>query len=289
MTEMSKMTNLKRGWRVEARQRKLVQRILAAAILWAGTAHAQPGTASGNMTVNGNVFALRHAYASVQRGFFDPKSEDVRILLTDIPLDEPSRTDMSVLTRLGRSGKLHAVEVVVDAKGSPMTGALFLEAFNGMASVAGMHQFDAKALERKLVEGRMFTDGPRTFAGITWQYDVTFSASIVRPPTAAETAAALASPAGRAAVAHVEAIFAGFDAFIATLTEKSAASFRAPGGRERFDEIRGETPAGSRVVTLVDGPDDTRIATMQGKRRDGVMIESSMKLRQEGGAWKVDR
>jgi hypothetical protein len=274
---------------VEVGQGKLVKQVLAAAgLLWATTAYAQPGTASGTITVNGRAFALRHAYASVQPGAFDPKTEDIRVLLTDVPLEEPIRTDMSALTRLARRGQLHAVEVVIDAKGETMSGSIFLDAFTGMASVSGVHQFDKKAMERALIAGRLFMDGSRTFGGVTYHYDATFSASIVRPPTAEETAAALKSPAGLAAAAHLNAIRNGFDAFVGTLTEKAAAAYRSPGGVDRFLELRAETPADSRVVSLTEGPDDTRIATVQGKR-GGIVIEASFKLRREGTAWKVDR
>ena len=276
---------------MEDRQGKLVVQGLAAAIVFciAATAYAQPGTATGTMTVNGKAFALRHAYASAQPGFFDKKSEDVRVLLTDVPLDEEQRADVFAISRLARSGQLHGIEVVVDAKGSPMSGAIFVEAFNGMASVAGMHKFEITAMERKLIAGRMFVEGSRTFDQVTWQYDATFSAPIPRAPTAAETAAALATPAGVAAIAHVKAIRSGFEAFVATLAEGSAARYRAPGGAALFKEIQAETPADSRVVSLTEGPGDTRIATIQGKRRDGVIIESVVKIRREGTSWKVER
>jgi hypothetical protein len=263
--------------------------MVAVAVLWAATALAQPGTVTGTMTVNGTSFPLRYVYATAQPGFFDKKSEDVRVLLTDVPLDEKQRTDIFAITRLARSGQLHGVEVVVDAKGSPMSGAIFVEAFNGMASVAGMHHFEARAMERKLIAGRMFTDVPHTFDKVTWQYDATFSAPIPRPPTAAETAAALRTPAGVAAIAHVKAIRTGFDAFVSTLTESSLERYRGSAGVDLFKEIQAETPPDSRVVSLTEGPDDTRIATVQGKRRDGVIIESVVKVRREGTAWKVER
>ena len=275
---------------MEDRQGKLVlQGLAAAAVLWAATAHAQPGTATGTMTVNGTPYALRHVYASTQQGFFDKTSEDVRVLLTDVPLDEKQRADIFAITRLARRGQLHGVEIVVDAKGSPMSGAIFVDAFNGMASVAGMHHFEIKAMERKLIAGRMFTEGPHTFDKVTWHYDATFSAPIPRAPTAAETAAALRSPAGVAAIAHVKAIRTGFEAFVATLTAPSAARYRAPGGLDLFKEIQAETPSDSRVVSLTEGPDATHVATVQGKRRDGVIIESVVKVRLEGNGWKVER
>ena len=57
----------------------------------------------------------------------------------------------------------------------------------------------------------------------------------------------------------------------------------------RYSDLRAETPADSRVISLAEGPDGTHIATVQGLRRDGILIESSLKLRREGTAWKVER
>ena len=275
---------------MEDGQRKLVKQVVATIVLlWATAAHAQPENATGGITAKGRRFALRYAYASVQPGFFDKKSEDIKLLLTDVPVAAELRGDVFALSRLADSGKLHGIEVVLDAKGEPMSGFLFLDAFNSMVSAAGMHRFERKAIERKLIAGRLFTEQPSTFSGIEWQYDVTFSAEIVRPPTKEEIAAALKSPPALAAIAHLKAIQTGFDAFLATLTESSAAAYRAPGGTDRFKALRAETPVDSRVVLLADGPNGTRIATVNARRRDGVITESFLKLRQEGTTWKVER
>ena len=275
---------------MEDGSRKLVKQVVAAtALLWATAAHAQTAHATGGIKVNGRQFALHYAYASVQPGFFDKQTEDIRVLLTDVPVAEEARGDVFAVSRLAREGTLHGIEVVVDAKGEPMTGFLFLDAFAGMVSVAGVHQFERKTLERKLISGRMFTDGPRTFSGVSWEYDVTFSAEIARPPTKDEMAAALKSAPALAAIAHLKAIQAGFDAFLATLTESSAASYRGPGGADRFKDVRSETPVDSRVVSLADGPNGTKVATVQAKRRDGVITEFFLTLRQEGTGWKVER
>jgi hypothetical protein len=274
---------------LEDGQGKLVKQVVAIALLCSATAHAQVENATGGITVNGRQFALRYAYASVQPGLFDKNTEDVHLLLTDVPVAEPMRGDMFALSRLARGGQLHGVEVVLDAKGEPTSGFLFLEAFSGLVSVSGMHQFDRKALERSLISGRVFTDGPRTFSGLTWSYDATFSCAIARPPTAEEKASALKSPPALAAVAHLEAVQKGFDAFVATLTESAAASYRSPGGLERFQDVRADTPSDSRVVSLASGPDGTAVATVQAMRRDGVVIEFSLKVRQVGTAWKIER
>ena len=265
------------------------QVVTVTALLWAVTAHAQPQNATGGVTANGRQFALHYAYASVQPGFFDKKTEDIRVLLTDVPVEEKIRGDVFALSRLADSGKLHGLEVVVDAKGEPMSGFLFLNVFDSMVSVAGMHKFERKALERTVIAGRMFTDGPRTFSGVTWEYDVTFSTEIVRPPTKEEIAEGLKSPAALAAVAHLKAVQIGFEAFVATLTESAATAFRGPDGQSRYKEVRAETPSDSRVVLLTKRPDGAYVATVQARRRDGVLLESTLTLRQEGTAWKVER
>ena len=206
-----------------------------------------------------------------------------------MPVADLARTDTFALARLARGGQLHGIEVVLDAKGEPMSGFLFLDSFNGMVSVSGVHQFERKAFERLLISGRMFTDGPRTFADLTWQYSVTFSTPIKRPPTAEETAAALKTPPAVAAAAHVKAILTSFDAFVATLAEPSAASYRSPGGRigsRRFAPRRPWTAGSSRWPKARTGRTSP---PYQGRRRDGVIIESSLTLRREGTAWKVER
>ena len=269
---------------------KLVQQVTAALVLlWATAAFAQTENATGGVKAKGRQYALRYAYASVQPGFFDKKTEDIRLLLTDVPVEEAVRGDVFALSRLADAGKLHGIEVVVDHKGEPMSGFLFLDAFGSMVSVAGMHRFEKKTLERKLIAGRLFTEGTHTFSGVDWSYDVAFSTAIVRPPTKEEIAAGLKSPPALTAVAHLQAIQIGFDAFLATLTEASAASFRAPGGMDRFKALRAETPPDSRVVLIDERPDGTRVATVNARRRDGVIIESFLTLRQEGATWKVER
>ena len=272
---------------MENRTRKLVQQVLAA-VLCADAVLAQAGTASGSLTINGEQIALRHAYASAQKGFFDAKSEDIRVLLTDVPVAEPDRANTFRLARLARDGQLHAIEVILSATGEPLSGALFVTGFNGMASVSGMHKFAPEAVERTRVAGRMFTDGPRTFSGVTYQYDARFSAAIPRPPTAEENAAALASPAAIAANGHLTAIRSSLEAFVATLTAEAAESYRLAGGAERFAEIRADTPADSRVVSITTTGDDTRVATIQG-HRGTIVIESSLKLRLVAGTWKIER
>jgi len=58
-----------------------------------------------------------------------------------------------------------------------------------------------------------------------------------------------------------------------------------------FDAVtdRFSLPPGSRIVMLATGPGDMRVATVQSRRRDGVVLEEFLKLRLEGTVWKVER
>lgn len=275
---------------MEARARKLEVQVLIAALaalVIPAAAFAQGDTASGQVRVNGVSFALRYVYVSTQAGFFDRDTEDTRLLFVDVPLSEAQRSDPFGPARLARDGKLHGVEVILNARGEPLGGAVFLDAFNGMASVSGMHQFEKTRLAHRSIAGRLFTDGPRTFAGITWDYDVTFTAAIPRPPTAGEVAAALESPPALAARAHLAAMRRGLDPFVATLTRASAESFRGPGAQSRLDALVRETPADTHLVALVRHDDRTATATVQGHRGD-IVIESTLRLRLEDGLWKIE-
>ena len=276
---------------MEDRARKLVLQVLitSVAILAIATpVTAQPDAASGQLRINGAGVALRHVYVSTQPGFFDRTAEDIRLLFTDVPIDQADRLDSFAAARLARAGKLHGVEIVIDRRGEALTGALFVQAFNGMASVAGMHRFVSRRIEPRHISGRLFTDGPRTFAGITYEYEVSFAAAIPRQPTIAEIAEALASPPAEAATAHLAATRQGLDAFIRTMTRESAATYRGPDAATRLAALVRDTPEDSRVVSLVRDAETRATATVHGHRGE-IVIEFMLTLRLEAGTWKIER
>jgi hypothetical protein len=270
---------------VEAREREL--EILALTLLiWSSAAAGQTGSASGTLTLNGASTTLAHAYANGQPGFFDKKKEGVRILLSDVPLTDQAREDPFELIRMAREDRAHVVEVVLNAAGSPISGAIFAKAFDGMASLAGVHRFERDRFDRTGVAGRLFMSATDTFMNVVFVYDARFSAAIPRPPTAAETAAALASPPARAAAAYLAAVRAGkLSAFIATLTDAAASDYRSPDGPARFAQLRAEMPADTRVTSVATKPDGT-IVTVEGHRH-GIVIAYELKMVLDGGRWKV--
>jgi hypothetical protein len=258
---------------VEGRQRELV--VLAiATLLVAGAARGraqqpqprqQPpsqagsdGTASGHLTVNAVTVRLTHAYADAEPGVFDKKTEDVRVLLSDVPLAKDALADVFALIELAREDRAHVVEVRIDASGTPIGGAIYAKAFDGMVSAAGMHTFTRERFERTRIAGRLAVPEPHTFNDITWNYDATFSAAIPRPPTAAELAAALASPPAKAAAAYVAAAIA-----------------------------RREMAPDTHVATVDPQEDGTVLVGVEG-HENGIVIGYTLQVvREADGVWKV--
>ena len=264
---------------------------LIALLALAPQAAGREGTVTGTLTIDGVPVKIAHVYATPQPGFFDKKSEDVHVLLSDVELSDEARGDVFKLIHLAREAGAHMIEVVIDAQGAPIGGSLFAKRFDGMVSAAGMHKFTRERLERTAIAGRLSVDEPHTFMGVTWRYDVLFVAPIPRPPTAEEQAAALASPPALAASQHIAAIRRNeLDRFIATLTASAAAEYRRGDGPEMLKQLAADVPADSQVVRVVPQTDGTVLASVEGHRvEDGMVIGHTLKIVEEAGAWKVGK
>lgn len=287
---------------MEARRRKLevltpIARLASACIVCctlavAALAQEQGGlnTATGRLTLNGKSVPLAHAYASAQPGFFDKNKDDIHVLLSSVALSDKDREDVFALSKLARDGRASILEVVIDADGKPIGGSLFTKAFDsGMVSVAGMHEFTKERMEPKIIAGRLTSGGPHEFMKVTWEYDARFSAAIPRPPTAEETAAALATPAAKAASAYLAAMRQGqLPAFLATLDATAAADYKGADGAAKLKQLQADFPRDAKVVGLTTQPDGTALAEVEG-HQDGVIIAYTLKMVMVGGAWKVGK
>jgi hypothetical protein len=141
---------------------------------------AADGTAKGTLTVAGKAIPLTHAYALAQKGFFDAKSDDILVLLSDVPLTDAALTDPFERQKLEKAGKLHSVEAVIDAKKQPINVTVRHSAFKMTASGGSTEDlFDATTFDGKSAAGRLHRKSPGTsFDDVPYTYDVTFSAPI---------------------------------------------------------------------------------------------------------------
>lgn len=145
-------------------------------------AMAAEGKADGKLIVDGKAVSLAFAYASAQPGFFDKKSEDIRVLLTDVPLTGKALEDDFTRINLVKQGKLHCLEVTIDAKQQPISVTVRHPSFKVSLSGGSTEDvFEARVFDGKVVDGRVFRKSPgKSFEDLEFTYDVTFSAAIVR-------------------------------------------------------------------------------------------------------------
>jgi hypothetical protein len=250
-------------------------------------AAGQEGTVSGTLTLNGRTVRLSHVYASPQPGFFDKTTEDIRVLLSDVPLPDAARADEFALIDLGRTGAASIVEVTIDSGGSPVSGAFFAREFQGMVSATGMHVWAPTQVTRAHLSGRLATTGTHSFDGVMFSYDATFDAPIPRPPTAAERAAALDTPAARAGAAYLSAIAAGdLPAFVRTLAADAVAAYRGDAGAAAFRQLRTDLPGDSRISDVAPQTDGTVLLTTEG-HAGGIVVSYQLRAVREADQWKI--
>jgi hypothetical protein len=153
----------------------------ALTLLCALPAAAVDGKAEGTLTVAKTPVKLVHAYAQAQEGFFDKKSNDVLVLLTDVPLTGAALTDPFERRKMEKEGKLRSVEAVINAKGQAINVTVRDKAFGGPPVSGGSTEdiFEPKTNDGKTIAGRLHRGKPgASFDDVPFTYDVTFSAPV---------------------------------------------------------------------------------------------------------------
>ncbi|MCJ7582479.1 MAG: hypothetical protein MUP98_18340 [Candidatus Aminicenantes bacterium] len=150
-------------------------------LLFVMPAKAGEGKAEGTLTVSKTPVQLKYAYAQAQKGFFDEKSEDVLVILTDVPLSGAALTDAFERRKMEKEGKLRSVEVVIDVKGQAINVTVRDKALGGPPVSGGSTEdiFELKKFDGKTAAGRLYRKTPgASFDDVSFTYDVTFSASV---------------------------------------------------------------------------------------------------------------
>ncbi len=131
---------------------------------------------SGTVTVNGTPTQIRFGYAHQVKGFFDPKKNDVEIVLSDAPLSGAALTDSFARGKLATDGKIHTFEITIDSKGTPVSTSFHHNGFTG-PSPSGLDSSDVftkKSLTAKLVDAHYKSAEEHEFFGTKYAFDVTF-------------------------------------------------------------------------------------------------------------------
>jgi hypothetical protein len=138
------------------------------------------GKAEGTLTVNGKTTKVAFAYARSVPGFFDKNTNDIQVIVSDVPLDANALTDEFVRARLAKEGKLHAFEITIDAAGTPVSTAWHHDGFKGPmpSGLSTADLFTKKVLDGKVVEGSYKSASAGEFFDNTYAFDVTFRATV---------------------------------------------------------------------------------------------------------------
>jgi hypothetical protein len=138
------------------------------------------GKAQGSLTLAGKAVKLAYAYASSKEGVFDPKTKDTVVILTDVPLDAKALDDEFVRLDLVRAGKLHGIQVIIDAEKKLISFSILHNALKISYSEASTENaFTPQIFNAKEAAGRVYRKSPgKSFDDIAFTFDVRFHASI---------------------------------------------------------------------------------------------------------------
>jgi len=156
-------------------------RCTAVVLLLLAASSAGYGQIKGQLTVGGKVIPLTSSYAYLAKGFFDETKNDTVVVLADGPLTDALARDRSALSSQSDQGKLHFVQVTIDAKGQIINFLVGHNAFKLPPSGGSTeHKFESKVMDGKTISGTVFTAGPQSapFGGPSYEYKVEFTAPI---------------------------------------------------------------------------------------------------------------
>jgi hypothetical protein len=141
---------------------------------------AGAASAGGTITVNGKTTKIRYGYAHQVKGFFDPKKNDVEILLSDTPLSGTALTDSFARKDLADSGAIHTFEITLNAKGVPVSSSFHHGGFT-VPSPSGLDSADVftkRTFTAKSIDASYKSAAEHEFFGDTYAFDVTFRLAI---------------------------------------------------------------------------------------------------------------
>jgi len=160
---------------------KLNRVVLALALaLGAGLAAAAAAEVSGQLVVGGKTAKITHAYAYTTKGFFDPKKQDVVLVLCSAEVPADAVRDSMERSDLAKAGKLACIEQTINTEKQVINYKVQHQSF-GMPESGGSteHVFEAKTFDGKTIAGRSRTKSPqKSFDDVPYSYDVTFSLPI---------------------------------------------------------------------------------------------------------------
>lgn len=256
----------------------------------------KPGTASGEFTVSEQTSKLAYAYV-VGRREFPGDPEKLSIVLSDAPIPEDVLLAGFGMQSLADEGKVHAVEVEIDADRAPKGGQFYHTEFakrggGASLSASGMHYFLAETFDKDTVSGKLMMKEGDDFMGTEYYYQAVFRAAVLRkaPPTYEGAKAALSGP-GKVVTAFMSAARLGNKVALKKLvTPQMAAQLDGPDGTMILKMAKATFPLGMKVVEVTEKGDTAEVVAMKSAKGSketvklhALRINAEWKVGQEGG------
>jgi hypothetical protein len=254
--------------------------------------NSNTSNAEGLLTVAGNKVQLQNAYAMAQPGFFDKTSEDIMVIVTNIPLSDKAVEDRWERSALISEGTLKSVEIVINSKQQPISVSVRHPAFKASPSgFSSNYILELKIFNEKNVEGRMYCKTEQEFFDTVYTFDFTFKAEIRRkkelpPPTEADKDAAANCPQIAVYLEFVKAVNAGdVETLKKILAADVARELDGPDGKEILEFMQMFNPPQAEFQRIIVKGDSATL--LLGAQDEGTELKGTIEFIMEGNQWKV--
>lgn len=272
----------------------------AVSLAWGQT----PATATGTLTVNGKPTKLTHALALQTTDWtLGPNHKMVEVPVIKVVVSDASIEDVEddfELGAEGKEGKLHGLRIELSKKGELMSGNLYTNAFEtGTTGLFMSHVlFERKVLDDKTISGKIRADESMDIGGVTCNFDVTFSAPVLREPKpTVEGSGALETPPAKAVQEFLRALSAKDVAALKQVLRKEFVEMlEKPEGQESLMPFLNQAyPAGQvkqlKIVRVFDFGNRAWVegTTKRPSRTGGAPTDVTYRIRaiRVNGSWKV--
>ena len=255
-------------------------------------AAGEQGTVTGTLTLGGSTALLTHAYALARPDSFDKTKENVLVVLADAAIPDEALWEDFPGLKLAAAGKLHAVQVELNAdrsvKSAAILDATFVEsqAFQGIAEPV----FKAATFDGKTVEGKLSSGAPQELANKKFEFTATFRAPVLhRPAPTAAGASAAQTPPARVVLAFLRAAAAGDKAAIRKLlTAEYGKPLDGPNGKAILAawKAHGLDPATTEISTVDIRGGEAEVVFVDKANGGGMAAKFTLAL--VGGEWRID-
>ena len=265
---------------------------LSLSCLVALSAAGEQGTAAGTFTLGGATARLTHAYALARPDTFDKTKENVLVVLSDAAIPDDAVWEDFPGLKLAAAGKLHAVQVELNADRSVKSAAILDATFVDSQAFQGIEEpvFQAATFDGKTVAGTLSSRAPHQLANKKFEFTATFRAPLLHRPaaTAAGAAAAQTAPA-KVVLAFVQAAAAGNKAAIKKLlTAEYGKPLDGPNGKAILAawKTHGLDPATTEISTVDIRGAEAEVVFVDTSNGGGMAAKFTLAL--VGGEWKID-